>query len=682
MKAYFDKEIIDNNDYIEFYEKLNSLESNAHYITKPLLYEEELLLEKDDIGIIALNFGKKIYFIVNNIENEFKDNIIMIINELIGRFEYRKYFGTPMQTLIKLKKLIVVCTIEEYIIKYNTNDLERLTDVEDEELRLDLEVISSLLKGNIIESSKLKELYDPEKQNIISYAKNRILSFDTDQTKFIFPLNEKKKMMKLQGVAGSGKTEMLLHRLRTLYSDNIGNDDVIAFTCKNNVLANEMRNHRIIDFFNSMKFNKQIEWNKKLFCFGAWGSKLNPDRGLYSYICKYYGIKFYNFSMNSNFTEICNTAKNEIINNKLIEEFGYAFQYLLIDEGQDLPESFIELCEYITEKKLYVAGDIYQNIFNIESRVKSNPDCVLSKVYRTNSELFMFAHLFSLGYFTDVIRWMDKEELEYAGYNVLEEDEKFIISREKIERYPRLNDDNKFSCSMVNTIDDVLENIVSDMKKVIGESEGILAKDIAIIVVSSYMRYEKIYIPKIKAKIESDIGFEIQTSIEGNELNKEKIYLTNQNKVKGLEFPYVFVIFDEKNIKSGTNEYLTLRNAFYMASTRSLISSFTYIWNTNGTYDGLEEKINEYKKNNELEIIKPSDDDIKKINSKVSSITYQESLKPAGEIIMQVIKELNINPEKEKMLYQMAQAKFVGNEVTTEDEVRVWCNGMVSAGLI
>ena len=50
-----------------------------------------------------------------------------------------------------------------------------------------------------------------------------------------------------------------------------------------------------------------------------------------------------------------------MIDNK---DFKECFDYVLIDESQDFPESFFELCGKVTKNKIYVAGDVFQNIYD------------------------------------------------------------------------------------------------------------------------------------------------------------------------------------------------------------------------------------------------------------------------------------------------------------------------------
>ena len=39
------------------------------------------------------------------------------------------------------------------------------------------------------------------------------------------------------------------------------------------------------------------------------------------------------------------------------------FDYMLVDECQDFPESFFELCDLVVRNQVYLAGDIFQSIF-------------------------------------------------------------------------------------------------------------------------------------------------------------------------------------------------------------------------------------------------------------------------------------------------------------------------------
>ena len=66
------------------------------------------------------------------------------------------------------------------------------------------------------------------------------------------------------------------------------------------------------------------------------------------------------------FSHIPKSTSYNSIFSKLIEhiedipeaDFIPALDYIIIDERQDFPDSFFELCEKVTKNKVYAAGDI------------------------------------------------------------------------------------------------------------------------------------------------------------------------------------------------------------------------------------------------------------------------------------------------------------------------------------
>src|SRR5690606_37451722 len=101
-----------------------------------------------------------------------------------------------------------------------------------------------------------------------------------------------------------------LHKLKDLYLNT--NSSRIFFTCHNIALANTLK-ERVPAFFNFMKVEKQIEWNKNLWLDRAWGSKSDRNSGIYSYLCSFYGIPFMRWSTNTSY-KIIFSAPLEALN--------------------------------------------------------------------------------------------------------------------------------------------------------------------------------------------------------------------------------------------------------------------------------------------------------------------------------------------------------------------------------
>ena len=344
--------------------------------------------------------------------SEYCDDFIEDVSFLAEKYKYRDKIGRK-----KAWEHLFV-PLPEGDFDFQSYSLEK------KESRV-VELIISLIVGSINDVSKIKL----ETNNLLDSVKSKIILFDTDQTSFVFKSNIGKRYV-VQGLAGSGKTELLLHKLKEVYSNN---DDVrIAFTCFNKILSRSMRN-RIPEFFDFMRVEKQIDWDNKLFCFNSWGLSKEPKSGMYRYICDYYKIPFGNMYTGT-FDELCKRAKKEILEKGMAED--KAFDYVFIDESQDFTDSFIELCELVTSKKVYVAGDVFQNIFRPIDDNVNRADMVLKKCYRTDPKNLMFSHALGMGlYEKPVLRWLKHSEWESCGYRYEEVDDGVSLSRDPLRRF-------------------------------------------------------------------------------------------------------------------------------------------------------------------------------------------------------------------------------------------------------
>ena len=114
---------------------------------------------------------------------------------------------------------------------------------------------------------------------------------------------------------------------------------------------------------------------------------------------------FQRYSVYMTFDKACLEALAEL---KKRENLIPRFDYILIDESQDFPDSFIELCRLVSRGTLYVAGDIFQSIFDENITPTITPDYLLSKCYRTDPRTLMFAHAIGMGLFEQSkLRWLE-----------------------------------------------------------------------------------------------------------------------------------------------------------------------------------------------------------------------------------------------------------------------------------
>ncbi|MGR0480946.1 MAG: DEAD/DEAH box helicase [Candidatus Electronema sp. V4] len=428
-------------------------------------------------------------------------------------------------------------------------------------------MLISLLIGSVNDINIFKENVP---DNILDKVKQKIILFDGDETRFIYQ-EINKKCITIQGLSGTGKTELLLHKLKEIYVDD--NKSKIMFTCHNKILADSLR-RRIPDFFNFMKVDAQIKWNERLWCVNAWGAMKDKDSGAYSYICRYYGIEFRRFSYGISFGYVCKLALNQLSDNT-INEKGFAFNYMLIDESQDFPDSFLDLCEKVTEKTVYISGDIFQRIFNDGELGEIKPDFLLSKCYRTDPKTLMFAHAIGMGLFeTPKLRWLKDYEWESCGYLIEKKGEKYIFKREPLRKFEDLQDSKIQNINLI-TINYQDNEIASDkikeiLRQIRNDNPTVLPDDIGIIFIDNTKdTYETA--DMLELCIMQEFDWKVNKAYETKERLPDTLFVSNKNNVKGLEFPFVICV----TIKINNSE--SYRNALYMMLTRSFITTYLLI---------------------------------------------------------------------------------------------------------
>ena len=180
-----------------------------------------------------------------------------------------------------------------------------------------------------------------------------------------------------------------------------------------------------------MKVNEQIAWDTRLFVAASWGSFNDPCSGLYRYACFAYNIPFLNYKQASSLDAACQRALNEIP-----EDARPCLDYILVDESQDFPASFFDLCERMASKSVYIAGDIFQDIFQVSEASTVEVDYLLNKCYRTDPRTLLFAHALGFGLCeTPIIRWLTPEDWAASGYEINAlSDDKVRIMRQPVNR--------------------------------------------------------------------------------------------------------------------------------------------------------------------------------------------------------------------------------------------------------
>lgn len=593
----------------------------------------------------------KIVFVNTEVEDEedfenYVEDIVDDIDNISITYDFRKRIGRKRKWQ---KKFVEETNINDFDVK----NIEKYKLVDEQDKR-DVNIIISLLIGSI---NSVEKIGDDAPTNILDKVKQKIILFDGDQTRFIFKPSQS-KLISIQGLAGTGKTELLLHKLKELYLEDPENR--IVMTCYSKTLTNSLKK-RIPDFFTTMKVNEQIDWEERLWAMSSWGSAGNPNSGIYSYICYTYGIPFERYST---YTNIEVVSKNAIKYLKTLDTIEPCFDYILIDESQDFSDSFFELCKMVVKKTVYTAGDIFQNITDVPPSMRS-VTYLLNRCYRTDNRTLMFAHALGLGLFEKTaLNWFDETEWKFFGYNIEQlptENEKirYELSRTPLRRFDDIDDD-KNDCTRIIKCDseDCTEEIIDVIKEIKINNPTVQPDDIAVVYVTQ-SRDNFAQIDRLCVKINNSFSWNTTKGYDTKKTEKGSLFITNKYNIKGLEFPFVICVAN-KGVKSN----LSSRNTLYMAMTRSFISSYLLLHDNEGEIiDILEEGLESILQNNKLIVDNPE-----KIMDKTELIQIlNEEYKSQYDICEEVFNKYKIPSSKRKKLREMIKAY----DINTVDKKKI-----------
>ncbi len=593
------------------------------YILSAPLIENRYFYDFKD-GFIVLRPKNKIAIVCKGNKNtefdNYFDDILDDISSIADNYGLKSKIGRPR-------------IWQSYFIKIESDKFKEADDffssikLEENQNPLLVDVLIAMMLGSVANANSIS--IEPT-ENILDKVKHKIQIFDTDQSRFIYDdLSPEKRLVRIQGLSGTGKTELLLHKLKDLYVANP--DSRICLTCHNKILAKTLYN-RIKIFFNMMNVRTQIEWKEHLWCMHAWGSHYEPNSGTLSFICNHYNVPFMSLRGAGSFSRACEITFNNInkkIENGELDVDRYAFTFMFIDESQDFDENFFNLCDLVTEKRVYIAGDIFQSIFEYyENDFKY--DYLLSRCYRTDPKTLMFAQAMGFGLFEErKLWWLDDRNWKLCGYDIEPHDNNVKLERKPLRRFEDIDPD--FESIVIKKISNATKEILKVIGEIKNEFPTVKAEDIAIILID---KDNYIY----------DLSFDLQSAIlerfnwestigqEDKERKDGQVFISNRNNVKGLEFP--FVICFTSQIKK---DY-SYRNVLYTMLTRSFIRTYLLVQDNgiNGLNQEMIDGLEGIMKNHHMLISRPSEEEEKRIKQDFEVANEAKSLKDRIETIFEI----------------------------------------------
>lgn len=584
-------------------------------------YQSALVLLVPKTKLLFVNFSNDTAAFDNYVDDFVED-----LGSISDKYRYKDFIGRPRSWSDLVEKV-------DYAPGLSFSALQERTAISSPERQRVCELLISLLTGSINDVEKVKASI-PE--SLLDKVKQKILLFDGEQTRFVYQQPTKNEI-RIQGLSGTGKTELLLHKLKEIYVAS--SESKIAFTCHNRILADNLK-RRIPDFFNFMKVEQQIKWNERLWCIHAWGSQNDINSGVYRYICGKLEIPFYRYSATMSFDKACKIALADIAANNIVEN---VYDFMLVDESQDFPDSFFELCERVTKNTVYIAGDIFQSIFDESVTSSIDPDFLLSKCYRTDPRTLMFSHALSMGLFeTKKLRWLEDDEWAACGYLVEKTNNGRVyrLKREPLRRFEDLDQQNVNSVELVKTAGDfrqaVVPEIVGTIAKIREENPTVCADDIGVIFLDSDKSQFDLA-DTLEQIIPRHFEWRVNKAYETKRRVKGELFVSNKNNVKGLEFPFVICV------TLRINSSYAYRNALYMTLTRSFIKTYLVMSGENNAHilGSIEAGLRKINESGFIEASVPSDAEKENIKT---TIKFKNGNVSFYDFVQQIFDDLDVLP--------------------------------------
>lgn len=627
----------EQRDFIDQVKEKTTDSINPIYIIKKPIIEKITNYEYENAFVILVPKHKIMFVDFGNDDDlfdEYVEDFIEDIGYIAKKYEFLRLVGRPRQW-----KADFIVKINKDMRKKSTFDLLlKENELKDEEFIRKGEILISLATGSINEAERLGEGVP---DNVLDQIKRKIILFDGEQTKFVFDEPAKKRIT-IQGLAGTGKTELLLHKIKELYISS--EENRIAFTCHNEILADSLRK-RVPEFFNFMKVEEQIKWNERLWVMRSWGSQSDYNSGVYSYICHYYNIPFSRFSYSITFDEICKKALDNL---NQLENFDCCFDYTLIDESQDFSEGFFKLCEKVSKKCVYVAGDIFQDIFENKLLSIVNPDFLLNKCYRTDPRTLMGAHAIGMGLFEKKLRWLKDEEWEACGYDIKKENGFVEFHRKPLKRFEDIDIDSTNGIEILQVAEnEYLKTVMSIISEIKQKNPTVRPDDIGIMFMENIDRNYKLA-SNLQILIKENFDWDVNIGYETKEKKKESLFISNRNNVKGLEFPFVICL-----MQGSLTDDFQLRNSIYMMLTRSFLTSYFVIPLSNMPMNKLFSGIEFVNRKGFLKVIEPSENEKQKLYNAI--INRKNVHKSQYELVEEIMDELGVNKKDRKKMHKIVE---------------------------
>ena len=654
IKQGQNKKLESSRQLVEFFKNNPNLDGKL-YIGYPILYTggENIILDAIWIS------GKKGIIVFDLIEG----------TNLVNRENYRDTLFNKVESELKQyeelnegRRLLVSIEVVTYSPACSRNDNFNFTASDETEL---LDVINhevrdwsygseelfkktiSIIQSVIQIKTPIDRSYIKKKNSrgaIVKRLEETIANLDNQQETAIIEYHD--GLQRIRGLAGSGKTIVLA--LKAAYLHAINPDWNIVVTFNTRALKNQFR--ELIELFCIQKMGRKPD-EDKIRIIQAWGS--NSSTGIYYEFCKDNGLEYYDFRRAKSlgekldktpFDAVCQKALDEVNRNKVVRKYDA----VLVDEAQDLSESFLNLSYLLLKgksKRLIYAYDELQKlnegsplrdpqkIFSGETEAS---DIILKKCYRNPRPVLVTAHALGFGIYRlgGLVQFFDQPELwEDLGYLVQKgqlkggNDVTLYRAEEATHKFleQETSIDDIISFNHCGSKEEQAKAIADDIERNLNEEE-LRHQDMIVINPLALTTKEEVGLVR-RSLDKKGIKSHITGDVDRDEFFKpHSIAFTGINRAKGNEVPFVYIMNGQDCYSTPSFASRGLRerrNILFTAITRS--KAWVKIFGTGERMQLLSQEFKEVKERNfELTFNYPTAEQIEKMNVISRDITETE----------------------------------------------------------
>jgi len=559
-------------------------------------------------GLVVFNLieGKRL----GDYQDDQDDSYNKVESRLKGHRElvYKRQLQVSINVITFAPAIVTLPENDDYPVCNENTITNQICDLNWEHPEYYEKLVSVLQSVSMIRKGRKKrEVKHSESRGAkLQQLEESVANLDNAQGRAVIETVE--GVQRIRGLAGSGKTIVLALKAAYLHAQHP--EWKIAVTFNTRSLKGQLK--QLINSFYIEQTSMEPDWDN-LQIIHAWGSS-SKTPGIYYNFCVENGLECLDYSSARNqfgrnmaFSGVCEKAISEI------ENAAPMYDAILIDEAQDFPVSFLQLCYKILcePKRLVYAYDELQNLnlqslpspeelfgtnnegtpnvrFNYEPDGTSKQDIILEKCYRNSRPALVSAHALGFGIYREPDAFSDIGLVQMfeqkIGYSVIEgelEDGKRVVlartensSPKFLESHSPIDDLILFKSFKTKHEQDVW--VASEIEKNLRDDE-LRADDI--IVINPDPITTKDAVASIR-KILYDKG--IQSHVAGVDsspdvffdTDNESVAFTGIYRAKGNEAAMVYVInahdcFQADDINMLNSDNAKIRNRLFTAMTRS-----------------------------------------------------------------------------------------------------------------